>query len=363
MPKDQPNTTDSEALAELSDLLPSWAAALGFQQLGVADTELGEHSRRLAAWLKRGRHGTMDYMARNASLRAQPAELQPGTLRVISVRMDYLTRAQTPLDNSDRAYVARYALGRDYHKVLRGRLKKLLARIEDWVTEHEVSYAGSRLFTDSAPVLEKALAAKAGLGWIGKHTLLINQEAGSWFFLGEILTSLALPVAKDRQQNRCGSCSACMDICPTGAIVGPYELDARKCIAYLTIEQKGSIPEPLRRPIGNRIFGCDDCQVVCPWNRYAAYTGETDFTPRQRLDTATLLDLFGWTAADFNERSAGSAIRRAGYDGWLRNIAVALGNAPANQAVVAALAMRRGDASPLVREHIDWALAEQRRKQ
>lgn len=355
-------TAHRKALEQLAAELPHWASALGFQQVGVADTNLGEHSERLDTWLRAGRQGSMDYMARHAALRAQPAALQPGTQRVISVRMDYLTPAETPLDDSDRAYVSRYALGRDYHKVLRGRLKRLLAQIEQWVEVHGLPYSGSRLFTDSAPVLEKALAEKAGLGWIGKHTLLINRSAGSWFFLGEILTSLELPVATTRQENRCGSCQACMDICPTDAIVGPYELDARRCIAYLTIEHKGAIPPHLRRPMGNRIFGCDDCQSVCPWNRYAAYTGESDFTPRARLDTATLLELFAWSEQDFDARSAGSAIRRAGYDGWLRNIAVALGNAPADPEIERALETKLPSATPMVTEHILWALAEQRRR-
>ena len=356
----QPPQRDvTHLLTRLAALLPGWASELGFQELGIADAEVGEHAAHLDAWLERNRHGTMSYMTRHAHLRAQPDLLQQGTRRVISVRMDYLTDTDTPLDASPRAYVSRYALGRDYHKVLRGRLRKLQQRMEAWVTEHELPYAGSRPFTDSAPVLEKALASNAGLGWIGKHTLLLNQHAGSWFFLGEILTSLELPVSQPTATNRCGSCQACIDICPTDAIVAPYELDARRCISYLTIEHRDSIPIEFRRAIGNRIFGCDDCQVVCPWNRYAAFTGERDFQPRNELDTAALLTLFNWTEAEFDSASAGSAIRRAGYEGWLRNLAVALGNAPWEERIEATLRSRRADATPLVREHIDWALAEQ----
>ena len=362
-PHNRPPQRDvSDLLDRLAALLPEWAAEFGFQQVGIADTELTEHAAHLASWLERGRNGTMSYMARHAGLRADPDALQPGTLRVISVRMDYLTEAQTPLDDSPQAYVSRYALGRDYHKVLRSRLRRFQLRIEAWVDEHDVPYAGARPFTDSAPVLEKALAAKAGLGWIGKNTLLINQRAGSFFFLGEILTSLELPITPEPAPNRCGSCSACMDVCPTGAIVGPYELDARRCVSYLTIENKGAIPTEFRRAIGNRVFGCDDCQTVCPWNRYAALTSETDFQARNDLDSATLLALFEWTEAEFDTRSAGSAIRRTGYEGWQRNLAVALGNAPPDPAIDAALRARRLGATPLLTEHIDWALKERQER-
>jgi epoxyqueuosine reductase len=311
------------------------------------------------SWLDEGRHGEMDYMARHGVARARPAALVPGTIRVITARMNYwpdaARDAREVLDDASLGYVARYALGRDYHKVLRGALAKLAARIAD-----EVGPFGHRVFTDSAPVLEVALAAKAGIGWRGKHTLLLTRDEGSLFFLGEIYTDLPLPVTEPTT-GHCGTCTACIAACPTGAIVGPYELDARRCISYLTIEHKGPIPEPLRPLVGNRIYGCDDCQVACPWNRFAARASDPDFTTvRNGLDSARLVDLFAWTAPDFDARMAGSAIRRIGYERWLRNIAVALGNAPASPEVVEALEARRHDPSALVREHVDWALARQR---
>jgi epoxyqueuosine reductase len=338
----------------------AWGRELGFAEIGVADTELSVEEARLLAWLDAGRHGEMDYMARHGVRRARPALLVPGTLRVISVRLDYLPpgarNSESVLADNGKAYISRYALGRDYHKVLRERLHRLAERIHDAVGEFRY-----RVFTDSAPVLEVALAAKAGLGWRGKHTLLLTREAGSFFFLGEIYTDLPLPPTPAATAH-CGSCRACLDACPTGAIVAPYELDARRCISYLTIELKGSIPEDLRPLIGNRVYGCDDCQLVCPWNKYAQPSTESDFAVRNGLDDSSLVTLFAWTSSEFEERLRGSAIRRIGYERWLRNLAVGLGNADYDEAFVVALARRRDDPSPLVREHVAWALAEQQRK-
>jgi epoxyqueuosine reductase len=332
------------------------ARELGFQQLGITGVELPEDEARLMAWLERGRHGAMDYMERHGRRRARPNELVPGTLRVISVRMDYLpTQSQDPdaiLADPELGYVSRYALGRDYHKVLRRRLAKLAEKIQ----AHSASQA-HRVFVDSGPVLEKAFARNAGLGWIGKHTNLINRRAGSYFFLGEILTDLPLPI-DEPATNHCGTCRACIDICPTQAIVAPYELDATRCISYLTIELRDSIPEQFRKALGNRIYGCDDCQLVCPWNKFARMSSEMDFVPRHTLDGAKLVELFAWTEAQFLERTEGSAIRRIGYECWIRNIAVALGNAPSNTDVINALQTRRNDPSALVREHVEWALAQ-----
>jgi epoxyqueuosine reductase len=350
-------------LPPLDDLvrdIHAWGRVLGFAEVGIADTELSVEEARLDAWLNAGRHGEMDYMARHGSRRARPSELVPGTVRVISARANYL--AQTPgaakarLAEPDKAYISRYALGRDYHKVLRGRLQQLADRIASAVGDFRY-----RVFTDSAPVLEVALGAKAGLGWRGKHTLLLTRNAGSFFFLGEIYTDLPLPVTAPVSAH-CGTCAACIDACPTGAIVAPYELDARRCISYLTIELKGSIPESLRSLIGNRVYGCDDCQLACPWNQYAQVVDHGDFAVRNGLDDVTLIELFAWSAAEFETRMRGSAIRRIGFERWSRNIAVGLGNADYDVAVVAALNSRGDDASPLVREHVLWALAEQMRK-
>ncbi|WP_230976324.1 tRNA epoxyqueuosine(34) reductase QueG [Pseudothauera nasutitermitis] len=333
----------------------AWGRELGFDAVGVGGAELGEAAERgLAAWLAAGHHGEMDYMARHGMKRARPAELLPGTLRVISARMNYwpdAADAAANLADAGRAYVSRYALGRDYHKVLRNRLQRLATRI------HEEVPHGYRVFVDSAPVMEVELATRAALGWRGKHTLLLDRQAGSWFFLGEIFTDLPLP-EDEAPVPHCGRCTACLDACPTGAIVAPYEVDARRCISYLTIELHGPIPEALRPAIGNRIYGCDDCQLVCPWNRFARRTAEPDFTPRNRLDEATLVELFAWSAETFAERTAGSAIHRIGHERWLRNLAVALGNAPTTPAVLAALRARADDASALVREHVAWALAQ-----
>lgn len=344
-------------LCRLAVDIKTWGHKLGFQQIGIADTKLGEAEARLLSWLGRGRHGQMRYMASHGTRRSRPPELQPGTLRVISARLDYFpedaTEAETVLGDARLGYISRYALGRDYHKVMRGRLQKLANRIENCVGPFQY-----RAFSDSAPVLEKALAEKAGLGWIGKHTNLIDPRAGSWFFLGELYTDLPLPVDTPAD-NHCGHCRACLDICPTQAIVAPYELDARRCISYLTIELRGSIPVELRPLIGNRIYGCDDCQLVCPWNRFARPTQEADFAPRHDFDAPELVKLFSWSEAEFLKYTEGSAIRRIGYECWLRNIAVALGNAPADRAIVRALKSRSEHSSELVKEHVQWALAKQ----
>ena len=348
------DTRDMDA-GRLAAAIVEWGRELGFQEIGITDTELSEAEEHLQRWLAAGRHGDMAYMARHGTARSRPAELVPGTLRVISARMNYWpggADAQAALADPSRAYVARYAVGRDYHKVLRARLARLVDRIAA-----EVGPFGYRVFTDSAPVLEVALAAKAGLGWRGKHTLLLTRDAGSYFFLGEIYTDLPLPPTP-AVTSHCGTCSACIGACPTGAIVAPYELDARRCISYLTIEHHGSIAEELRPLIGNRVYGCDDCQLACPWNKFAPVTGEADFhAVRNGLDRATLVELFAWTRDEFDARLAGSAIRRIGYERWLRNIAVGLGNAPRSDEVVAALRARADDPSPLVREHVAWALA------
>jgi epoxyqueuosine reductase len=340
----------------LASLIKQWGEELGFQQVGIAGTTFDDDEAHLEQWLSRGWHGDMGYMARHGVRRSRPADLVPGTLRVVSVRMDYLPPvardAWSVISDPARAFISRYALGRDYHKTLRQRLQKLADRIVA-----AVGPFGYRVFVDSAPVLEKALARDAGLGWIGKHTNLLNRNAGSWFFLGELFTDLPLPVDR-APANHCGSCTACIEICPTRAIRGPYQLDARRCISYLTIEHRGSIPLELRKPMGNRIYGCDDCQLVCPWNRYARPTGEPDFTPRHGLDDVALADLFAWPESTFMDRTAGSAIRRIGYERWLRNIAVALGNATRSPAIKAALERRRDDPSALVREHVSWAIAQ-----
>ena len=341
--------------AALKETLRGWARELGFQDLGVAGVALGEDEAHLDAWLAAGQHGEMEYMARHGRKRTRPDELVPGTLRVISVRMDYGhgddPAAWDTLADGERAYVARYALGRDYHKLLRGRLQKLADRISA-----EVGPFGHRAFVDSGPVLERALARNAGLGWIAKNTCLIHRKAGSWFFLGELFTDLPLPVDEPASAH-CGTCTRCLEACPTGAIVAPHRVDARRCISYLTIELKGAIPEPLRAPIGNRIFGCDDCQLVGPWNKLAARHDEPDFRVRNDLDRASLLDLFAWSEAEFLQRTEGSAIRRAGYESWLRNIAVALGNGPPTRRAIDALRGRADDESAVVREHVAWALA------
>ena len=344
-------------LAELAATLKTWGRELGFQQVGIADLDLDAHETRLLDWLAAGFHGEMDYMARHGVKRSRPAALVPGTVRVISARMDYwppeTAEPWQVLRRPELGYVSRYALGRDYHKVLRQRLQRLAGRIAAAIGPY-----GYRVFADSAPVLEKALAEKAGLGWIGKHSNLLDRRAGSWFFLGEIYVDLPLP-ADSPATAHCGRCTACLDVCPTRAIVAPYRVDARRCISYHTIELPGPIPLEFRRAIGNRIYGCDDCQLVCPWNHFARPTVEPDFRARHGLDAPSLVELFGWDEAGFLRRTEGSAIRRIGHERWLRNVAVALGNAPSTPAVVAALQARRAHPSELVREHVAWALGEQ----
>lgn len=340
----------------LVERIRQWGQELGFQAVGITDTALATTEARLDAWLAEGRHGDMEWMERHGRKRTRPEELVPGTQRVICVRMDYHPDPHGDTDSEvladpGRAFIARYALGRDYHRLMRKRLQKLAERIRA-----ETGSDGYRVFVDSAPVMEKPLAEKAGLGWIGKHTLLLNHQAGSWFFLGEIYTDLPLPLDAPATDH-CGTCQACLDVCPTGAITAPYQLDARLCISYLTIEHSGSIPEELRPLMGNRVFGCDDCQAVCPWNKFAEPTDEADFHPRHGLDTPSLVALFRWDEATFLARTEGSAIRRLGHERWLRNIAVALGNAPTRDDVVAALSERAAHPSALVREHVYWALA------
>ncbi|WP_375740419.1 tRNA epoxyqueuosine(34) reductase QueG [Pseudomonas boanensis] len=342
-------------LAALAQSIKDWGRELGFQQVGISGLDLGEHETHLQRWLDAGYQGEMDYMAAHGSKRSHPELLVPGTLRVISLRMDYLpgdSQMARVLATPEKAYVSRYALGRDYHKLIRKRLQHLADRIQQVIGP--LSY---RAFVDSAPVLEKAIAEQAGLGWIGKNTLVLNRKAGSYFFLGELFVDAPLPVDPPQASEHCGRCSACLDICPTAAFAGPYQLDARRCISYLTIELKGSIPEHLRPLIGNRVFGCDDCQIVCPWNRFARPSGEGDFQPRHGLDNAELAELFRWSEQEFLSRTEGSPLRRAGYERWLRNLAVGLGNAPSTIPVLEALRARREDPSALVREHVEWALA------
>jgi epoxyqueuosine reductase len=354
----EPGTSPATAvdpLALLADLR-RWSSELGFARLGIARIDLARDESHFLDWLRDGFDGEMRYMSRHGTKRSRPAELLPGTVSCISVRMNYWPEeaadAEATLANRRMAYISRYALGRDYHKLMRARLQKLCDRIQG-----AVGLFGHRVFTDSAPVLEKALARNAGLGWIGKHTNLIDRDAGSYFFLGEIYLDLDLP-ADEPASAHCGSCAACMPACPTGAIVAPYRLDARRCISYLTIELAGSIPLEFRRAIGNRIYGCDDCQLVCPWNKFARPTAEKEFAARHGLDRSQLIELFSWNEADFLDRTAGSAIRRIGYERWLRNIAVALGNAPTSPEVLEALRSRAQHPSALVREHVEWALAQ-----
>lgn len=343
-------------LLALTASIREWAAQLGFQQVGITDIDLTEDALRLDAYLAAGYHGEMEYMASHGTMRSHPDELVPGTLRVISVRMDYLpedTQMAQMLAQPEQAYVSRYALGRDYHKLIRKRLQQLAEKISQ-----AIGPFGHRAFVDSAPVLEKALARKAGLGWMGKNTLILNRKAGSWFFLGELLVDLPLPIDQPNDRDHCGKCTACLQVCPTQAFVGDRVLDARRCISYLTIELKGAIPEDLRPLIGNRVFGCDDCQLVCPWNRFAKPTQEDDFQPRHRLDNSSLVELFMWTEDEFLARTLGSPIRRTGYERWLRNLAVGLGNAPSTIPVLEALKARLEHPSELVREHVRWALQQ-----
>ena len=344
---------------QLVEKIKNWGAELGFQQIGITDTNLMQAEERLEAWLENGFHGELDYMARHGLKRSRPALLHENTQSIISVRMDYLPETSVEMNHAlnapTAAYISRYALGRDYHKLMRQRLQKLADKIQT-----EIGEFGYRAFVDSAPVLEKAIAEKAGLGWIGKHSNLINRKAGSWFFLGEIYTDLILEIDAPATPH-CGECQACLTVCPTQAIVAPYKVDARRCISYLTIELHGAIPEEFRPLIGNRIYGCDYCQLICPWNRFANLTKEPDFHPRKRLNTQQLLDVFSWTETEFLTNTEGSAIRRIGYERWLRNIAVALGNAPENVEILNALNARLTISSELVREHISWAISQQQK--
>lgn len=350
------NDTNSTELNELAQAIKVMAFELGFAQTGITDCDTGEANDRLQAWLEKKFHGEMTYMERHRDLRQHPDKLVPGTVRIICVRMDYLPKehqSKTILKDPHKAYVSRYALGRDYHKVIRQRLTQLAKKITSLAKNYNHQY---RAFADSAPIFERHLAAKAGIGWVGKNTMIMNNHAGSWFFLGELFTNIPLPVDQ-RVSAHCGSCTACIDVCPTKAIVSPYQIDATKCISYLTIEHKGSIDPELRPLMGNRIYGCDDCQLFCPWNKFAQHTTIDDFKPRHHLQDSDLITLFSWTEATFLKNTQGSAIRRAGYISWLRNIAVALGNAPTSPDVVLALESRRHFPNPIVQEHVAWALA------
>lgn len=348
---------DAIQLTELAEWIKLRAGHYGFQQAGITHCNVDEDANFLEDWLKKGYQGSMNWLEQHADLRRNPAQLHPGTARVISLRMNYLSdtleNSVSTLDHHSKAYISRYALGRDYHKLMRKRLQQFCSDIEE-----RIGPFGYRGFVDSAPVLEKALARNAGIGWLGKHTLLLNRESGSWFFLGEIYTDLALPVDKEYGGQHCGSCTSCIDVCPTAAIIAPMKLDARRCISYLTIENKGPIPLEFRKPMGNRVFGCDDCQLFCPWNKYAKISGETDFQPRHQLNSADLIALFHWTEEDFDNNTQGMAIRRSGYQGWLRNLAVGLGNAATTDAIVQALLLRRQTANQMLAEHIDWALEQ-----
>lgn len=355
-----PNKLTQQQLETLAEKIKTWGIELGFQQVGITDTDLSKYEERLNEWLKKKYHGEMDYMQKHGTKRSRPAELVPGTQRIISVRMDYLPPSPKFMEvvkDKKRAFISRYATGRDYHKVLRKRLQQLADKITA-----EIGPFGYRAFTDSAPVMEKALAEKAGLGWIAKNTNVINSKAGSYFFIGELYTDLPLPIDEPASEH-CGSCTACLDVCPTKAIVAPFQLDARRCISYLTIELKGSIPEEFRSAIGNRVYGCDDCQLCCPWNKFAKPTDEKDFRPRHDLDTVTILECFNWSEKEFLKKTEGSAIRRIGYERWLRNMAIGLGNAlakdPHDSAIKQALLDKKDHPSELVREHVVWALAQE----
>ena len=341
-------------LRQVAANIKAWGVELGFQAIGIAGCDLGQAEVRLLEWLAQGCHGEMDYMANHGVKRSRPQELVPGTLRVITARMTYFPpQARDSIEvmaDGGKAYISRYALGRDYHKLIRARLQKLAEKIQ-----REIGPFQFRAYTDSAPVMEVELASMSGLGWRGKHSLLLSREAGSWFFLGEIYTDLPLPI-DEPEQNHCGTCTRCITACPTAAIVAPYQVDAQRCISYLTIELKGSIPEELRPLIGNRVYGCDDCQLACPWNKFCQHTNEPDFAVRHGLDDAEMTGLFRWSAEEFDTRLAGSAIRRIGHERWLRNIAVGLGNAPYSEEAVAVLQSRLQHPSALVREHVAWAL-------
>lgn len=356
------------ALIQLADDIQQWGRELGFQAIGITDIALGKHREHLQTWLDNHYHGEMQWMQHHQDLRNAPDQLVPNTIRVVSARMNYLPENPNHikiLKQTDKAYISRYALGRDYHKLIRKRLSVIAKKMEDHYNRLAEEYQwpqetlSQRPFVDSAPVLEKALAEKSGLGWIGKHTLLLNKEAGSWFFLGEVLTNIPLPINTDIAENKCGECTACLKVCPTDAFVAPYTLDATRCISYLTIELKGAIPEEFREPIGNRVFGCDDCQAICPWNKYAKHSDENDFSPRHQLDDRHLTDLFLWSEEEYLTRTEGSAIRRIGYERWLRNLAIGLGNAPKSAAIIHALEQRLAFPSEMVQEHIQWAIKRQ----
>lgn len=345
---------DEVSLQQLANNIKTWAKEFGFSECRIVNPELEQYRDNFHAWLAEGYHGEMDYLANHDELRFQPANLHEGTQRILSLSMAYLPESVETvkrLKTPEKAYIARYALGRDYHKLIRKRLTQLAKRIEEEVGNH-----GYRAFVDSAPILERQIAEQAGMGWIGKNTLLLSPKAGSWFLLGEVFTNLPLPVDSPTPKRHCGSCSACLDKCPTNAFVKPWVLDASKCISYLTIEYDGIIPEELRSKMGNRIFGCDDCQLVCPWTKFAKYTQENDFQPRHNLDSEDLLTLFEWDEDTFLNNTAGSPIRRTGYENWRRNIAVALGNAPYSKAIIDALSNAKTNASEKLLIHLDWAL-------
>tara|TARA_B110000014_G_scaffold94445_1_gene64780 strand:- start:158 stop:1234 length:1077 start_codon:yes stop_codon:yes gene_type:complete len=354
------NFLTKKDLSLLAEQIKLWSSELGFSSIGITDIDLSQDQRYLEKWLEKDYHGEMKYMERHGKKRSQPAELVEGTKRIISLSMNYLPENYNGLEllkEDKKAFVSGYARGRDYHKIMRSRLKKLVSKIKVH-SSHE-----NRVFVDSAPVLEKALAQKAGLGWIGKNTLLLNKNAGSYFFLGEIYTDLELPIDKPEIVNHCGSCTSCMDVCPTKAFEGPNQLDARKCISYLTIEYKGSIKEELRPMMGNRIFGCDDCQIFCPWNKFLKITDEADFKPRHNLDDIDLSNLFMWSEEEFLKKTQGSPIRRAGYESWLRNIAIALGNAESSVEVLRVLHSKKDDPSEIVKEHVNWAIDQHKNKE
>ena len=354
------NFLTKKDLSLLAEQIKLWSSELGFSSIGITDIDLSQDQRYLEKWLEKDYHGEMKYMEKHGKKRSQPAELVEGTKRIISLSMNYLPENYNGLEllkEDKKAFVSGYARGRDYHKIMRSRLKKLVSKIKVH-SSHE-----NRVFVDSAPVLEKALAQKAGLGWIGKNTLLLNKNAGSYFFLGEIYTDLELPIDEPEIVNHCGSCTSCMDVCPTKAFEGPNQLDARKCISYLTIEYKGSIKEELRPMMGNRIFGCDDCQIFCPWNKFLKITDEADFKPRHNLDDIDLSNLFMWSEEEFLEKTQGSPIRRAGYESWLRNIAIALGNAESSVEVLRVLHSKKDDPSEIVKEHVNWAIEQHKNKE
>jgi epoxyqueuosine reductase len=347
----------------LSHKIKDWGYELGFQQVGITNTSLDQHKDYLQTWLDKGYQGEMQWMQKHQAQRDEPSRLVDEAIRVISVRMNYLpedTEQVKILKQSDKAYISRYAMGRDYHKLIRKRLASLGKKIEDFVQNHSKQLPiHQRPFVDSAPVMEKAFAEKAGLGWIGKHTVVINQQAGSWFFLGELITNLPLVIDNEKIENRCGDCEACLKVCPTDAFAAPYQLDASRCISYLTIELKGSIPIEFREAMGNRVFGCDDCQLICPWNKYAHHTKEDDFTPRHQLNDSDLSDLFLWTEEEYLKNTEGSAIRRLGYERWLRNLAIGLGNATPKPENIDTLKKQKAFPSAIVQEHIDWAIERQ----